>query len=134
MTKIVEQLKKSGLAVSVNKRVWMYLKDHPNKSAKDIALALNVQQAQVYVAVNFMSSRKMLTSYIELEKRGVGRRSIKVYQAVGDRYEMLPPPVQKIQEVTVIMPEPVKQIEVNIDTLTVKEAKALYDKLKEIFG
>ena len=133
MTKIVEQLKKSGLAVSVNKRVWMYLKDHPNKSAKDIALALNVQQAQVYVAVNFMSSRKMLTSYIELEKRGVGRRSIKVYQAVGDRYEMLPP-VQKIQEVTVIMPEPVKQIEVNIDTLTVKEAKALYDKLKEIFG
>jgi predicted transcriptional regulator len=133
MTKIVEQLKKSGLAVSVNKRVWMYLKDHPNKSAKDIALALNVQQAQVYVAVNFMSSRKMLTSYIELEKRGVGRRSIKVYQAVGDRYEMLPP-VQKIQEVTVIVPEPIRQIEVNIDTLTVKEAKALYDKLKEIFG
>jgi predicted transcriptional regulator len=133
MTKIVEQLKKSGLAVSVNKRVWMYLKDHPDKSAKDIALALNVHQAQVYVAVNFMSSRKMLTSYIELEKRGVGRRSIKVYKAVGDRYEMLPP-VQKTQEVTVIVPEPIRQIEVNIDTLTVKEAKALYDKLKEIFG
>jgi predicted transcriptional regulator len=133
MTKIAEQLKKSGLAVSVNKRVWMYLKDHPDKSAKDIALALNVHQAQVYVAVNFMSSRKMLTSYIELEKRGVGRRSIKVYRAAGDRYELLPL-IQKNQEVTVIVPEPAKQIEVNIDTLTVKEAKALYDKLKEIFG
>ena len=133
MTKIAEQLKKSGLAVPANKRVWMYLKDHPHKSAKEIALGLNVHPAQVYTALNDLSSRKMVVNHIELEKRGVGRRSIKVYQAAGDRFELKPvKSFVKIEEPVVV--QPVKPVEINIDTLTVKEAKALYDKLKEIFG
>lgn len=134
MTNMTEQLKKSGLAVPANKRVWMYLKDHPNKSAREIALALNIHPAQSYTALNDLASRKMVTNHIELEKRGVGRRSIKVYQAVGDRFELKPIRSSVKPEESSVVIQPVKKAEIDVDALTVKEAKVLYDKLKEIFG
>jgi len=137
MTVMTEAMKKAGVFIPLNKRVWIYLKDHPIKSIKDISLALKCEESKVRRALADLESRNMVyhTKEVSIHRKDMrGRKSINLYRSIGDEYKLLP--VRKIEKP--IAPKPI-QVEVKpkkftIDDLSVVEAKQLYEQLKEIFG
>lgn len=146
MNSITEAMKKVGIVVPLKKRVWLWLKDHPDKTCKEIYLALNVQQGHVSAELHDMFKRGMVTARKEVLPglKRFGERPVNVYRVTSKEYELLPvkktprPPVVKVEgpKVTVAVqePNPVVKKKFSIDDLSVYEAKELYDQLKKIFG
>lgn len=144
MTTMTEALKKVGVTVSHNKRIWLWLKDHPGKTAKEIAAALNIPITVVYTVTGDMQKRKMLeVSKLTLSyNRGkLGPKEINTYTAVGREFELLPmpkrkEPVTQTKSVDLVpfKPVPEKPKKLDVQQMSVAEAKELYDQLRNIFG
>ena len=66
MNQITQEFQKLGITVTVKKRIWMWLKDHPNKSAREIYKALNISEGVTYTSLNDLESRKMVKSSISV--------------------------------------------------------------------
>ena len=122
------------------------VKSRPDVLARNLPKLLNNNGCSVSSLVNQMVKRGMLVSVpetLEEFKRrrptGVGRPSIKlrVSPELRGTYEWLPllQPAPKPQPAA--SPEPAPKPEttkLNLDDLTIKEARALYLQLKELFG
>lgn len=140
MTTMTDALKKVGVTVPHNKRVWNWLKDHPGKTVKEISAALNIPTAVLYTVVGDMVNRKMLEVGKEhlIRKIGAfGPHKINTYRVVGKEFELLPVPKRKRVETVTPPPvkiEPVKSKKIDVDNMSVSEARELYDQLKKIFG
>jgi DNA-binding CsgD family transcriptional regulator len=142
MNALTSALKDAGVALPpAGKRIWLWLKDHPGKTAKDIATALNIEAS---------TSSSQLT---KMEQRGM---VAKVYSSVyGDslrwktcipEYDLLP--IHKngiIAKATVTtLPPPIApkapsmgalpSYKFDMEKLTIEDARTLYLQLKKLFG
>ena len=144
MTTMTEALKKVGVTVPHNKRIWLWLKDHPGKTAKEISAALNIPMTIVYTVAGDMHKRKMLKiekQVLSYNRGKFGPPEVNIYTALGKEFELLPMPKRKKPVTYVKRPEPfpVKPIpekpkKFNVEDMSVSEARELYDQLKKIFG
>jgi hypothetical protein len=146
MTNMQLALKKAGASVPLTKRVWLWLKDHPGKTAAEIAVALGEARAgHVSNALFGLKSRGMVSAE-NAQARSRYNRGVCVYTALGKEYELLPvrnfsaPPAKHFANTPV--PEaaklpaekPVGEFAINVENMTLADARVLYAQLKEIFG
>ena len=149
MNSITEAMKKVGISIPQIKRVWVWLKDHPEKTSKEIGLAIGLDPSIVSALLHNLKSRGMVTSRKEYNisssfSKSPGRNYITVYRTVGAEYELLPvkktprPAAIKAEVLKVSAatptPNPVVKKKFSIDDLSVYEAKELYEQLKTIFA
>jgi len=151
MTTMNLAIKNALLLPPLNKRIWLWLKDHPNKTAREIELAIGeTRPGHVSNAVSDLHSRGMLSAcavnqsvYPHGRKTNRGRSFVNVYTALGSEFELLPRPktpskvIAKHTANTPVPPtqeKPVEKFAINIENMTLNEARTLYLKLKEFFG
>lgn len=139
MSTIHTALKDAGVKLPpLNKRVWLWLKDHPHKTSADIALAINSHQADVSSVLGNLGKRSMVS--VKKDYKPGGHTTVSFYSAVGKSFELLPiikalafvqtPPAEPIPEVPAI---PITKESI-LDKLKVKDAFALYQELHAMFG
>lgn len=104
MPAMKDALNEAGITVPLNKRVWLWLKDHPKKGSGDIANALNAPDGAVATQVKDMTERRMLTRTEEPRRlrgggRGGGTRFVERYVGIYEvnpmmrgEFELLPKP------------------------------------------
>lgn len=144
---IVNALRASGAELpSLKRRVWNYLKEHPNVCYTTVASGLNAPKTHVASALQVLA-RNNLVYVTEQPKKiftrnGVAQvRQIKYYQARGDSYHTHLPsePARKTstpaldlrKDPTANVPE--FDFRKFVKQLTPYQARELYNALKEIF-
>lgn len=149
-TQLQQALSAAGLAIPLNRRVWTWLKDHPEKSSRDIGVALNVTPGDTSAVLANMYHRGMVSRYERPTRNRVGSKTEYCYSALGKTFELLPlpktpkpsttPPMVPMITVPPATPGytvPVEMLnapKINIDNMKLSEARALYDQLKQVFG
>lgn len=132
--------------------VWLWLKDHPNRTSPEVAKAVHIQEQQVYALIWQMLQRKMLA-----RQRGSRMgKGVWEYTAVGKEYELLPMPAKPpavaetptppaaaetlrfapdeaaaLDKMLDIPPAPPK---FDIEVYTLGELRTIYAELKALFG
>lgn len=123
--------------------VWLWLKDHPNRTSPEVAKAVHIQEQQVYALIWQMLQRKMLA-----RQRGSRMgKGVWEYTAVGKEYELLPMPAKPtaaaetlhfaadeaaaLDKMLDIPPAPPK---FDIEVYTLGELRAIHAQLKALFG
>ena len=166
-TSMQEALKQANVKTLLSKplveRVWLYLKDHPSMTARQMCGIYGKSAPQV---LSYMEDRKMVTSKLENRLTGSGRQKagrqlVKVFTTVGREYELLPPskktkpaadpkpliysappppiplPLPTSAPVTdsAVFPKPTKKnIRDLVDSWTLSDAREIYNVLKEYFA
>lgn len=157
MNAISTALKTAGVKLPpLNKRVWLWLHDHPGKSAKVIALALKDSPSQVGTVLRDMERRGMVVCFAESVRSGSAGHHKKVFtwRTLIPQYTLLPMPMPKKVKadtrplvVQQELPSPkTREAEGPVDTrpqptvkgfdmesCTLRELRALYVSLKELF-
>jgi hypothetical protein len=143
MNTMAQAIKDVGIAVPVKKRIWMWLRDHPNKNAREISLALHIVLSHVHTSLREMTDRGMVKSkaHYHAHHSGPGKKTIFEYCAVGDTYELMPirktpqgqsspPTVVKFEPAPVVAPNS----KIDVDAMPLAEARRVYEELRKIFG
>ena len=89
MTEIQMALKKAGIKMTSSKRIWLWLKDHPNHISSQVSTALHINLSTVGSILSNLESRNMVSVATRLNLRA-GRKNVKEYCAKGRDYELLP--------------------------------------------
>ena len=76
----------------LNKRVWLWVKDHPDTTSNEVAKALGETQPAVATQLKAMSARKMMVMRDALPPRHSNRKSVKRYSTCLKEWELLPLP------------------------------------------
>jgi hypothetical protein len=123
-------------------QVWLWVKDHPHATIKDIGATLTqIPATSITSVVAQLVARKMLVAKPQWSDRA--RRDLAHYTAAGKAYELLPDtrqkPVGRATSVAlapvVLAPVPVRSaVQEMTDRLTVGEARAVYEVLHRMFG
>ncbi len=83
MTAIEFAMQKAGVALpSITKRIWTWVKDHPDATALEVATAVGYDQAQTLLGQ--MHGRKMLTRKQDVNRKG---KAVYRYRAMHPTYE-----------------------------------------------
>lgn len=84
----------------LNKRIWLWLRDHPAQTYKAISAALGEKHSGVSSVLTNMNKRGMLT-VTQDESRGRNGQTFKVtrYSVKFKEWELLPKPAQKLVSV-----------------------------------
>jgi DNA-binding CsgD family transcriptional regulator len=148
----------------LNKRVWLWLNDHPGKTSKQIAIALGEKHSNVATTLGQMVKRRM----VQGTKQQHPHRNVQEwhYETCIKQYELLPMRKAKPQPkpkvdvkngiitgfglsavpvstetvaslavpLSVASPFEQPKCKFNLDDLTVREARALYEQLHKMFG
>lgn len=162
MNTMTTALQEAGVALpSIYERIWRYFKDHPRSSSLACTQVLKLSRANVSSYISEMESRRMIRSEpVEMRLRGAHgayhNRKVKHYTVNIAEFEMLPKPKKPARKVKKTTPlaapvatPPTATISVVstppatlqdwsaeqlVHTLTPRQARAVYDQLKEIFG
>jgi hypothetical protein len=142
-------VKGTGLSLTIRERVWLYAKDHPGYSAQGIAHSIKESNGSVSSCLADLEKMKLVTSTRIRHQRGNRKVVSKTYtvpaHTVYDSLRYNPkkaelglPQVNMSGKAlaTYEMPEVTKvepKMAIDIDSLTLGEAKALYVKLQEYF-
>lgn len=133
-------------------RIWLWIKDHPRSAPKAIAAALGLRREIVQVALTNMFNRGMVIK-VQSDLRDA-RKNFMLWsvEPAMIRYELLPKlsETEKIRKENLAkgcktmlaasalkIGEPVKVFNPNVldvESMSLKEARALYDKLKPYFS
>ncbi len=156
-------LKQAGVSVpSQQERVWRVIKDHPGITAKRISSITNIDQAQVSSYCSLMLARKMLeVAYIPMHLRlgrGHGIKNVSTFKVTQQQYEVLPKveaekevvkgkgqcsevkiihpttPVEQQKAPQIAKRESEEHWKADVESMTVAEARALYNVLHKMFG
>lgn len=139
MNNVSTALKTAGVKLPpLKKRIWLWLKDHPKKTYREIATALNVRETDCATQLGIMHNRGMLSkvrgAYID------SSASINLWSIVYDEYELLPPrtralnPLDRPISTQLIHPQPLPTPRnIDVTSLKLSEARALYVELKKYF-
>lgn len=91
---LTNALVKAGFpSMPVTKRIWLWLKDHPDHTADEIATALQFKKSSTYVALLDLTSRGMVSRRKVKRRsalRGFSTNGTFEYAAIGAEYELLP--------------------------------------------
>lgn len=144
MTQMEQALKQAGVAVpSQSQRLWTWIKDHPKTSVARAQSALGLTKSGASSLASQMEKRGMLTTVSDRETRS--GRVVKYYTAVGTVYQVKPwpkkrkkgvaptPHVAATQPAAAPVLQAPSKVDTIVDSLTVREARELYLKLKEMF-
>ena len=142
MNNVSTALKTAGVKLpSVKKRIWLWLKDHPKKTYNEIAVALNISKIDCSTQLGIMYNRGMLSKVKGVYVPG-SSASINLWSIIYDEYELLPPraralnPLDRPISTQLIHPQPVIEpapCSVDVTSLKLSEARALYVELKKYF-
>ena len=125
------------------RRVWLYVKDHPGVSQRVLADVLGLDRQYIARICLDMDYRAMLE---RTEVNGLMHCTVPRRMEVFEEYPVNRP--DRIKEKAQVMPtpepptpvsqsqvqEPAKPAPFDIESLTLKEARQLYNKLAEYFG
>ena len=157
MNIVKSALNVAGIKVPIKRRIWNWLRDHPSKTAREIATALNEKTNHVQSELRDMTLRKMVkaTPMLHRPYRGAGRKTLFEYAVTESEYELLPysqfnspsnkllVPSGKLNDVvkygtaSAAKPEtvqPLANAKLDVQALPLAEARRIYEELKEIFG
>lgn len=144
---IVNALREAGAELpSLKRRVWNYLKEHPNVCYTTVASGLNAPKTHVASALQVLT-RNNLVYVTEQPKKiftrnGVAQvRQIKYYQARGDSYhthlpsEPVPRASTRTMDLRKDSTDPLPEFDFRkfVKQLTPYQAREFYNALKEIF-
>jgi len=137
MNDVSVALKTAGVKLpTLKKRIWLWLKDHPDKTYREIAHALNVRKTDCATQLGVMENRGMLSRV----KGTLRHSSASAWSVVFDEYELLPPraralnPLDRPISTQLIRPQPVVAPgKIDVSSLKLSEARALYVELKKYF-
>lgn len=136
MNSIANAMKEAGVAVPpLSQRLWLWIKDHPKATSREIETQF---KEGVSPRLADMEKRQMLSSSEVPNPSRKGKRTLKGYTVTQDEYDLLPIP--KKEAMTTRVPAPksahaiVPQTKINIEALTIAEARALYAQLQKMFG
>jgi hypothetical protein len=152
MNDITTALKTAGVQIPpLNKRVWLWLNDHPFKTSRDIALALKASHSQVATVLRTMERRKMVACQEAPARpvRGKGaRKTVFTWHTLTRTFVLLPKP-KKVEKAFVaptpvaftlapnavpgITPTAAPPKGFDMESCTLRELRALYVSLKELF-
>jgi hypothetical protein len=153
MNAIAMAMKDAGVVIPpLIKRVWLWIKDHPESTYKEVANALGEKPNNVSSTLGILVLRGMANNKKHLNRNGVYTN---YYSAVGYAYELLPLPKkikQELPEATVAtsyvvpkvtttplvgtydsIPKPFNPEEFT-DNLTMSQARSVYTYLKGMFA
>lgn len=103
---ITEAFKSAGLQpvkIPANKRVWLWLRDHPNKTYKEVAAALGMEQTRASAVLHELKKRGMLVIVGDISKgmrhgrNGQSDKKIQRFSCKHKEWELLPMAVKKKQ-------------------------------------
>jgi len=150
MNSIPVALKVAGVRLpSVISRVWRYINDHPGCTVSKIAAEMNLPKDHISPLVCDLYNRKMIAREFVLTpgKKRNGHsflRQVSSYRTCIKTYELLPRPVKETTRSskptsrplapTVVTAVPSVKPKINVDNLTLSEARELYTQLKDYFG
>jgi hypothetical protein len=155
MNQISSALAQAGVKLPpLMQRVWQVLRDSKlPRSAKTVSQLLNVKTQDVSSVLSSLMARKMVERQFQVLslKTGFGtaKREVAHYVALGSTYELRPlPPAKKAPapkpdveqrflrapEAPVSPPPLQKPAPVDIENMTLSDARALYKRLQEFFG
>lgn len=141
-------------AMPLNKRVWLWLRDHPGKTCREIAVAIGSDDRAASVALLDLCLRKMAhrrTVTRRLGRRGEARKVFE-YETCISEYELLPLPAKKesgkqamptvasamaaglIKNSVAVAAPDVAHPAIDVKRLPLGEALRLYGELKVVFG
>lgn len=141
-TQIIQAFEKAGIKMTKAERIWNYLKDKPGRSIKQIEADLHMKSISapihyMKVAGLLRTEQDRLYSYkrnlffakgTAFSKEGLYSRPHPKSAVVLDK-----PAVSTVQPVV----QPVQQPTLkpfDLDSLTIAEARSLYNQLKKMFG
>lgn len=136
-------------SMSLKKRVWLWLRDHPGKTSTEIANGMSLQQSSISVVMKDMTDREMVARKL-VHRRNVSsiRPQVFEYETCIREFEVLPkktkvagkktrgrrPLVDLFNKAAGIITEDVPTSKIDIDKMPIGEARALYEKLHKLFG
>jgi hypothetical protein len=140
-------IKAAGVKVPpLKKRIWLWLKDHPHKTAHDLSLVLHQPIARVCTQLLKMRERDMVSAKFDpARKLTKGRRPLE-YIALGATYELkhlraaksaasvLHPGKPNCGPVTDVTHKTVHLTTVRVPDMPLAKAFALYQELKGYFA
>lgn len=142
MNAISTALKDAGVKLPpLNKRIWLWLHDHKGgKTSKAIAAAISARHSDVATQLNAMYKRGMVAKSVPPNPRA--GRSVWEWETLGYQFELLPikkfkrpvPVFDKVPDVPVPGFPKVLANAVDVEALTLREARDMYMKLKEYFA
>ena len=120
MNAMTQAMSTAGIKMPpLNKRVWLWIKDHPEKTYTDIASALNVAPSTVASALTDLTARGMLTIYQDRSRKaGIGgmQYMVRRYSVKYKEFELLPR-LNTVKKVKAVQPAPVAPAPVVRDVL-----------------
>ena len=155
MNAISTALQEAGVTLpSIYERIWRYFKDHPRSTSLACTQVLKLSRANVSSYISEMETRRMLRSeQLELRVKGARgvfhARKVKHYSVNINEFEMLPKPHRAASAVRKVAKKPAPKAvpapatpalpaewnaEALVRALTPRQARAVYDQLKEIFA
>lgn len=140
MNQITSALVAAGVKVPCqSRRIWNYLKDHPQLTTKRISQALSINAGSVSSLLARMAERNQAESKKLIRSMpGGGMRKYAHWEALGESYDHPPrrvTPPKVCAPVTVCTSAPVKPSASQVvDSLTVAQARELWIVLNSMFG
>lgn len=152
MGTIMEQaFKDAQISVPLEKRVWLWVKDHKLSTRRSLEKVLHVERMKLSFALQSLVRRGMLESHeVPAPPGQAGRQRIAAFvvPAGMHEYELLPlPKTGKVEKApakwkaevkvpahTAAPPEPTKRTLSGIDMENLQDAFKLYLKLHKFFG
>lgn len=143
MSTIKDELKKVR-PLPLIQRAWLYVKDHPNVTPATVASALKEAANNVSGVLGLACQRGMLTRVAVRDRRVKGQPFAYTAPYHMTEYELLPMPKatngRPASVLDITPPKPpdlatVRKAEISavIDTLTIAEARVLYQTLHKMF-
>lgn len=159
MNAISTALQEAGVTLpSIYERIWRYFKDHPRSTSLACTQVLKLSRANVSSYISEMETRRMLRSEsLDLRVKGAHgvfhNRKVKHYSVNINDFEMLPKPA-RVKVTRKVAKKPLSKsvpapaatpaatpalpaewdAEALVRALTPRQARAVYDQLKEIFA
>lgn len=155
MNAITTALAEAGVTLpSIYERIWRYFKDHPRSTSLACTQVLKLSRANVSSYISEMETRRMLRSEsLDLRVKGARgvfhTRKVKHYSVNINEFEMLPKPHRAASAARKVAKKPAPKpvlapaaptlptewnAEAVVRALTPRQARAVYDQLKEIFA
>lgn len=132
-------LAKAGVKLPAqNQRIWTYLKDFGPGDVKKIASVTKIGEATVQATITDLVKRGMLDKIERVDHRGVRMRN--QYGALGQQFELLPPPKKGAKKAVKKATTPAAlgattpQVMVNVTMNVPRVTAAVYEKHAKEYG
>ena len=137
MNQIASALVAAGVKVpSQSRRIWSFLKDHPDITAVRLSQALSIKLGSVTSLLAQMAAKNRVESHARKTYASGKMRTVGHWKAIGASYDE---PPRKIVVATVAPPQKVVELPRKgaadvVDVLTVAQARELWVILNRMFG